>query len=218
MKHVLTRLNARDMAVILALFEGATLLVMGVFLAVVPSAGPVLEGAVIGLLGTPLALGIWHALRQTVRGRWGTKPFAITHIDMLPASLANAAFLITLFLIESKLPAAPTLQPALVALLGFVATALSLAILFFLYNHQPFKLGVTLRTRTRVQRIAPRAAVLAGVYEAFILPPMVWLLTLPLPVLVQYPLAGLLSGLVGGFVGTLAYNHLAPWLMPWIDL
>ena len=36
MKHTLTQLNARDMAVILSLFEGATLLVMGIFLAVTP--------------------------------------------------------------------------------------------------------------------------------------------------------------------------------------
>ncbi len=213
MKQVVTHLNAIDIALLLMLFEGATLFVMGALHTWAFSRS--LEAALIGFIGTPIALALWHGFGGNVRGKLGARSFALTHISVVPASIANALFLIVLFLIEDMLPVR---VHALNAVLGFVAVMLALCVLFFLYNHQPFKISVTLGNVTSIMAVAPWIAVLAGMYEAFILPIMVALMRLPLPVIASYPIAGLVSGFVGGLVGTMIFNALAPHLKSWIDL
>jgi hypothetical protein len=218
MKHELTRLNPLDMALMLMLFEGATLFVMAVFNGILPIRNPVLMGAAIGILGTPIALMAWHGFGWQVRGRFAGKPFALDRIYIPGASFANASFLAVLFLIQEFMPPAETLPSPGVALFGLVGVGVSLALLFALYNMQPFKLHVKASgKKTAITGIAVRAAVLAGVYEAVILPIMVWLLALPLPTIITFTLSGLISGFIGGLAGTLLFNVIAPILKPWIE-
>lgn len=218
MRHTITNLNALDMARILLLFEGAALLVMGVLNAWFPSTAEnnVMAGALIGILGTPLALGIWHALKLGVRGIIGNKPFTLTRINVIPASFANAIFLILLFIIEDWLPAIPTFLST--AVLGFSATTLALLALFFIYNFQPIKLAITIKKSATIKGISPRAAILAGIYEAIILPIMAFLFSIPIHPIAAFTIAGIVSGFVGGLVGTFIFNYLAPVIKPWIDL
>ncbi|MBI4144894.1 hypothetical protein HY493_01660 [Candidatus Woesearchaeota archaeon] len=222
MKQTLTRLHPVDMAVLLALFEGATLFVMalameflrprGTFL------GDALLGAIIGLLGTPIALGIWHLGRLRLRGTLHNKPFTLTHINVIPASAANAVFLVVLFWIEDLIRAITDVPFVGIALLGLVATTLSILLLLFIYNLQPLKIWVTIGYPERIARAGPLAAVFAGIFEAVILPIMSWLMTLPLPTVASFTIAGMVSGFIGGLVGTWILNLFAPWLKPWLDL
>lgn len=222
MKQTLTRLHPVDMAVLLALFEGATLFVMALALELLQPRGTILGdavmGAIVGLLGTPLALGIWHLGRLRLRGTLHNKQFTLTHINIIPASVANAAFLVVLFWIEDLISAITNVPFFGIALLGLVATTASILLLLFIYNLQPLKVWVTIEHPERIARAGPLVAVFAGLYEAAILPIMSWLMTLPLPAVASFTIAGMVSGFIGGLVGTWIFNLLAPWLKPWIDL
>ena len=140
-------------------------------------------------------------------------------VIVIPASLANAAFLIVLFIIEDLIGALRSVPAIGVALLGFFGVGLTLLILFFTYNHLPFKLGVTLGKRTSIERVAVvRIAIIAGVYEAVILPLMAFQFgILALPAILTFTITGILAGFFGGLIGTFICNVLAPRLKPWIE-
>jgi len=218
----ITHLEPIDMAWLLALFEGATLFVMGLWVtlglgtAVTGLANNILLGAATGLLGTVIALFLW---RWRVRGRLDGKPFTLRKIGVRNAAIANAIFLIVLFIIEDLIRDVERF-PGGTALLGFLAVGIALVILFFIYNRQPLKIKVTFDGSACITRISPvRAAILAGAYEAIILPTMAFLFVwLNLHPLLTYTLTGLVAGLVGGFVGTLVFNVIAPRLKPWIEI
>jgi hypothetical protein len=231
MRQPITRINVLDMAAILLLFEGATLFVMGALPFVLPLAfrtpgvggiaSDIILGLLVGVFGTLIALGIWHVTKRVVRGTLGGKEFTITHINLIPAAIGNAVFLTVLFLIEDTIARISSVPFLGTALLGFAATALSFLILFAIYNLLPLKLGMTLNGKhVRVKRIAPlQTALLAGLYEAFILPSMAFLFgALHLNPVLAYTLNGVISGIIGGVIGTLLTNWLAPYLKPWIEL
>lgn len=209
MRKTITKLNALDMAIILLLFEASTLLVKNLIAGRV--FGTRAEALLTGLAGTIIALAVWHALKQKVRGSFGT----LTKISVVRASIANAAFLLVLWTLLELLPDLGS------AVLGFVSVALALVLLVALYNVQPLKLRVKISNKTySITSVAPvQTALIAGVYEAIILPVMNYLFTtLPFPQVLTDALAGAGAGLVGGLVGTLIYNFLPQTIKPWVEL
>ncbi len=229
MKRTITHLNPFDMAILLMLFEGATLFILGYLSSNPPmnfglagTQGMIAEnlmlGLIVGIAGTIIALAIWHTLRLKLRGKFPEK-FTLTHINVAMASVANALFLMLLFNIEDIISGLRNFSYAGIAALGFSATAIALAILFFIYNQLPFKLGVTIGKTQNITKVSPLSiALIAGLYEACILPIMVAMLLLPLPTLVVYPLAGIVSGFVGGIIGTFVLNHISSVLKPHLEL
>ena len=221
MKHI-THLEPIDMAWLLLLFEGSTLFVMGLWVTlglnrlITGLANNIILGAVTGLLGTAIALFLW---RWRVRGRLDGKAFTLRKIALIPAAIANALFLIVLFIIEDAIAGVKN-APLGTALLGFLAVGLSLVILFFIYNYAPLKIRGTMDGPITIRRVSPiRVALIAGMYEAIILPIMAFSFAwLNLHPLLTYTLTGIFAGLVGGFVGTLIFNVLAPVIKPWIEI
>jgi hypothetical protein len=219
----LTQLNPLDMAWILLLFEGGTLFVMSLILQLGLSrmsgiTNDVVLGAGVGVLGTIIALLLWNR-GLLIRGTLDGSGFTLTRISILPASIANAAFLIVLFIVEDRLTSVRSIPGIGIALLGFCATGLALLILFFLYNFLPLKLRVIMGRPTAITRITPlRAALIAGMYEAIILPLMALLFMLPFPMVFTYTVTGMGAGFIGGLVGTFIFNLIAPVLKPGLEL
>ena len=223
----LTRINPLDMALILLLFEGATLSILALIGEssyamnhVRPFFGKIVSALLVGGIGTVVALGVWHALRLKIRGTLGTEAFSLTRIGIVKASLANAVFLFVLWTMFDWLSAVRGLGMVGISLLGFLGTALATFILFFLYNIQPVKLDVRMNSHTKIIRVTPiQAAILCGIYEAVILPIMALLFsTLTLPPLATYAITGSVSGFVGGLVGTFIFNLVARYVKPQLDL
>ena len=212
----LTHLHAIDLAWLLALLEGGTMFAMGLWVTLGLSfitgiLNNILLGAFVGFIGTCIALFLW---RWRVRGRLDGRPLTITKIKIVPAAIANAVFLITLFSVQDVLP---TNAPAY---LGFLSVAIAGVILLFIYNAIPFKLQIRSDHGSRVLKVSPiRVALIAGMYEAIILPLMAFLqYWINFPPILTFTIAGFFAGLIGGFIGTLLFNILAPVVKPGIEL
>ncbi|HSU72661.1 MAG TPA: hypothetical protein VLJ21_02335, partial [Candidatus Binatia bacterium] len=157
----------------------------------------------------------WNG-RLRLRGTLDGNAFSLTYIAIIPASVANAVFLVVLFLLEDAFASLRGVPALGVALLGFAATAGALVLLCFIYNAFPFKLRVTLGTVTRINQVTPfRVALFAGLFEAFILPLMTFLFAaFTFHPLLAFTLNGIISGFVGGLVGSFIFNLLAPYVKP----
>lgn len=218
----ITWIHPFDLAVLLALFEGATYGVLGflvtngfIQLGIPGIVGALLENAVMGLIvgiaGTIIALAVWHATRRHLR----TDTFTITRVNVIPASIANAIFLFVLFTAEDILRTIQGVPLVGLAIYGFLATLATLLLLLATYNHQPYKLIVTTTGTKRINHVPiVTVALFAGIYEAIILPVMTVPFLLGVPAAYAYVTAGILAGLVGGLIGTIFFNALGPFVKP----
>ncbi len=217
MKKTLTWLHPLDMAVLLMLIEGSTFFFVG-FLQQYAQMHFILTGFFAGSAGTVLALGIWHAISGKIRGHYPA-PFTLSHINVAYASIANGIFLSVLFLVEEYVADLSTVPYIGTALFGFGATVIAVVFLLIIYNLQPLKLNVTVGTSRKIIRVRVfSVALIAGLYEAIILPIMLAHFSLSLPLLVTFALAGAVSGFIGGIAGTVLFNYLACLLQPWIEM
>lgn len=217
-----TWIHPGDLAILLALFEGSTYGVLGflvmngfVSLGIPGIIGALAEnltmGLIVGIAGTVIALFIWHVSRRTLR----TDSFTITHINVIPASIANALFLFILFTAEDILRMIQGIPVVGLALYGFFATLATLLVLLMIYNHQPFKLVVRTNGEKKVQHVpVMTVAIFAGIFEAVILPLMTIPFLIGIPTTYAYITAGLTAGLVGGLLGTTMFNFLGPLMKP----
>jgi len=224
MRKEVVRLNIVDMAWILLLFEGATLLVLGITgqhgYAAYQTRGTLDHlwvGAVVGIFGTIIALGLWHLFGLRIRGRFSTGPFSIKHISVMPAAIANAVFLFALWTVFDLIDffGASVLW---YAVLGFLGTAISIVVLIALYRFWPYKIKITTDKQLKIVKASLWVGIIAGIYEAVILPLMVLLFQIPLPPVPSHIVTGVISGFVGGLVGTFIVNLIAPRMKIWLDL
>lgn len=224
MRKEIVRLNIVDMAWLLLLFEGATLLVLGITgqygYAAYQSRG-ILDhlwvGAVVGIFGTIIALGLWHLFNLRIRGRFSTGPFAIKHISVIPAAIANAIFLFTLWTVFDLIDFFGN-SVLWYAVLGFLGTAIAIIVLIALYRFWPLKIKITTDKQMKIVKASLWVGIIAGIYEAVILPLMVLLFQIPLPPVPSHVVTGVVSGFVGGLVGTFIVNLIAPRMKIWLDL
>lgn len=217
MKRAITRLNRQDTAIILMLLEGATLFTMGAINQWFPDAAsnPAILGILVGIFGTTIALTIWHSLGLKIRFEAGKKKHTITRIAMLQAGMANAAFLATLFTIQTFLPRTNTLSG--IALFGFASVTPALLALILIYNVLPFKIKIAMPNPVCINKASLWTAPIAGMYEAIILPIMTTIMNIPASPVFAFTLAGLASGFVGGWIGTMIFNLVAPKTKLWVE-
>lgn len=219
MRSFINRLNPLDMALLLGLFEGAALFALAIFGPLINVSNMFLEdvllGASVGVASTVIALMLWK-LRPVLRGELNNKKVVIAMIQIATAAIANAAFLSVLFITEDFIYALKGVPLFGVALFGLVGTGLSVGLLLVIYNLQPLKVKMNIGS---VMKMSPfKTGLMAGVYEAFILPVMVYGMSFSGQTALVFTIAGLISGLFGGFLGTCVLNLLAPKLKPWIEL
>jgi hypothetical protein len=217
MRKTLVWLHPLDMAFLLMLLEAGTFFFVG-FLQLYSTLHFLATGFLAGVAGTVVALGVWHAIGGKIRGKFPV-PFTLSHINVAYASVANGLFLSVLFFVEDLVSALTTLPYIGIAGFGFGATLIAVLFLLIIYNLQPWKLHVMIgssHTITSVRVVS--VALIAGLYEAIILPIMLAHFSLSLPALVVFALAGIVSGFIGGMAGTVVFNYLACLLRPWIEL
>jgi hypothetical protein len=226
MRNRILKLNPFDMGLLLLLFEGSTLLVMGMvnqfnlLTGFAPGSENIVMGVLTGMIGTVIALGIWNSWGFKLRGEFSTQKFRLKKIDIIQAAIANSIFLVVLFAIEDLMASIKQIPTFGVALLGFAAVTFTLLVLFAVYNKFKFKLGAHINGKHReIMGISVVAtAIIAGIYEAIILPTMALMFTLPLPTIYSFVLTGMVAGVVGGIAGTLIFNQISGWIKPWIEL
>jgi hypothetical protein len=203
--------NVVDMAVLLMLFEGATLLAMQAVGTTIPLlTGRLSLSIITGITGTAIALTPWNLLKLSVRCSFGK----IERIAIIDAGIANTIFLAALWNTQGIISLKQGVTQTII--IGFIATAITLVVLLAAYNLQPLKIRIMLNgSKARIMRVSVLAtAITAGIYEAIILP-------------LQYVLAGqgiiaalvtgFLSGFIGGLAGTIIFNKLAGIIKPWIE-
>ncbi len=220
MKQTITRINPFDMAILLMLFEGSTLLMLGLSIWLgMPErfssfTMDLILSALEGIIGTAIALGIWHTIKGKLRMNIGT----VTHFHVFRSGIANTIFLMVLWLMfhlfsELRFGILNT------AILGFVGTAAAFLVLILLYPYWPYKLKCTISQPHLIRKASITVALFAGIYEAFILPIMFFLLSiLPFAAPINYTITGLIMGFVGGLLGTIIVNFIAPKMKPWVEL
>ncbi|MBI4150544.1 hypothetical protein HY492_00285 [Candidatus Woesearchaeota archaeon] len=217
MKKTLTWLHPLDMALLLMLLEAGTFFFVG-FLQLYASFHFLVTGFLAGVAGTVLALGVWHIFGGKIRGNY-PDAFTLSHINVAYASVANGIFLSVLFFVEDVVSALTAIPYIGTAAFGFGATVIAVLFLLIIYNLQPWKLHVTIGVSHKIASVrVVSVALIAGLYEAIILPLMLAHFSLSLPALMTFALAGIVSGFIGGMAGTVVFNYLACLLRPWIEL
>jgi hypothetical protein len=204
------RLNPFDMAILLGLFEGFALFLLAVGLNFTSNlnffAENIVLGLFVGLLCTFFALLVWR-LRPILRVKLDKKDFTIRKIHFLGACLANAVFLVVLFNLEDFIFSIKDVPFVGVALFGLVGTGVSVAVLSFLYNFQPFKVKFDIG---KIAKVSPvKVGIVAGLFEMFILPVMTLIMNLEGSTIVMFTLAGIISGVFGGFVGSVVFSFIS---------
>jgi len=204
------RLNPFDMAILLGLFEGFALFFLAIGLKFTSNLNFFVEnivlGLFVGLLCTFFALLVWR-LRPILRVRLNKKEFTIRKIHFLGACFANAVFLIVLFNLEDFIFSIKDVPFVGVALFGLVGTGVSVTILSFLYNFQPFKIKLDIG---KIAKVSPvKVGIVSGLFEMFILPVMTLIMSLPGNQILMFSLAGIISGTFGGFVGSVVFSFIS---------
>lgn len=216
---VIERLNPFDMAVLLGLFEGFALFFLAVGLKFTSNLHFIFEnvvlGVFVGVFCTFFALLFWR-VHPILKIRFGSKNIIIKKIYFLGACLANAVFLVVLFNLEDFIFSLKNIPFVGVALFGLVGTGVSVAILSFLYNFQPFKIKLDVGKITKVSPI--KIGIAAGLFEMFILPVMTFIMFLPGPQVVMFSLGGLVSGSFGGLIGSIVFNRISSLLKVQVEL
>lgn len=86
---------------------------------------------------------------------------------------------------------------------GFLSVFLAAWVLLLVYNNLNFKIKFKLNSKkVKLKQISPLFVVYMGIFEAFILPVMIYLLTL------NYFLDGLISGFIGGAIAWFIVNKI----------
>lgn len=216
--RVVERLNPFDMAVLLGLFEGFALFFLAIGLKFTSGLNLFVEnvflGLFVGLFCTFFALLFWR-LRPVLRVKFG-KDLVIRKIYFFGACIANAIFLVVLFNLEDFIFSLKDVPFIGVALFGLIGTGVSVAILSFVYNVQPFKIRLDVGKIIKVSPI--KIGIVAGLFEAFILPVMTFIMSLSGPQVLMFSLAGLISGIFGGFVGSVVFNLISKQLEVRIEI
>lgn len=206
---VLERLNPFDMAILLGLFEGFALFFLAIGLMFTKELNFIVENVVlglfVGLFCTFFALLFWR-LRPVLRVKYG-KDLVVRKIHLFGAGLANAVFLVALFNFEDFIFSLKDIPLVGIALFGLVGTGVSVAILSIIYNIQPFKIRLDIGTIMKVSPI--KVGIVAGLFEAFILPVMTFIMSLSGPQVLMFSLAGLISGIFGGLIGSAVFNFIS---------
>lgn len=207
--RVVERLNPFDMAVLLGLFEGFALFFLAIGLKFTSGLNLFVENVVlglfVGLFCTFCALLCWR-VRPVLRINYG-KDLVVRKIYFIGAGFANAVFLVVLFNLEDFIFSLKNVPFVGIALFGLVGTGVSVAILSVIYNIQPFKIRLDVG---RIVKVSPiKVGIVAGLFEAFILPVMTFIMSLSGPQVLMFSLAGLISGIFGGLIGSAVFNFIS---------
>ena len=211
----ITKINPWKTAFFISIFELFTFGILPYF-----KLNTVLTGLIVGFVGGFIAILLFNFISSKgfkLNVWFDGKQVVLKRLDLIIPSLANAVFLMLLFLVQLGLVFEFRSELVNDALTGFLSTFIAMIGCIILYNFLIKFLdigikGITSDFKFEVMKIdITRSCFFVALFELFILPFMGLFLIIfqNIPFYIKFPLVGLFSGFLGSFIASFCYNLLA---------
>lgn len=185
---------SRILVLYIALIEGISLLIQAVSVNLITVATEPLRAALFGLttgfFGMLFTILIYNSLPFKIN----INNKKIDEVRPLVPSVFNALFLAISFLIQISIERIENLGITGYALMGFISIGIAALLSLYVYNEFDLKINYVFdKKNSIIKKIPLSIALLAGFFEAFILPPMFIFYNSGMDVFLTGFLAGLFS-------------------------
>jgi len=227
----LKSINPLDLAITIGIFEFCTILIIAILGTDMGIMGNLFlkarDGLIVGFIGGMVAAFIYNILNRytkfTLRLETDKHEFRLKKINVFMVSIANALFLMVLFVIESILASIKELHIIIGnALTGFIAATVTILFLVALYDFMPWgiKLGGRFETNAPLTKKKKKAvnfklikmpiistALAVGIFELFILP-LIAIFSINVTSEIGFAFAGLSAGFCGTVLAAFVFNRI----------